>query len=221
LEEEKIMKIDMHVHMHRTSNCAKDEPEVMAATAVKVGLKGIVLLDHNYHTSRVERESVERLIPGIKVFRGVELNVLDDDVVIVTNAPMNLPKYKEKVTDIKMLADWVKETNSLAILSHPFRRHDISFDLNVFCPQAVELASRHIVRENRAKIAEVAKQYKMKVVSVSDAHKERQLGGFCIETDYDVNTEEELGEVVKKGDFTLMETKLVPVDTYARNEFII
>lgn len=215
------MKIDMHVHMHRTSNCAKDEPEVMAASAVKVGLNGIVLLDHNYHTTRDECKNVEHIVHGIKIFRGIELNVVDDDVVIITNASMNfIPKYKERITDIKMLSDWVKETNSLAILSHPFRRHDISFDLNVFCPQAIELASRHILRENRTKIAEVAKKYKMKVVAVSDAHKERQLGGFCIETDYNVNTEEELGEAVRKGDFTLMETKLVPVDTYARNEFI-
>ena len=117
-----------------------------------------------------------------------------------------------------MLSNWINETNSLAILAHPFRRHDISFDLNVFRPQAIELASRHVVRDNRDKIAIVAKQFNMKAISVSDAHKSSQLGGFCINTDYDVNNEQELIEVVKCGRFTLMENSLVPLCIYARNE---
>ena len=192
------MKIDLHVHIHRTSRCAKEEPEQMAKQALNCGIKGLVIFDHNYQSTKEECEKAEYLIPGIKLFRGIELNVCGDDVVIVSDTTIDFaPKYKEKVTDIKKLANWVYQTNSLAILAHPFRRHDISFDLNVFRPHAIELASRHIVRENREKIAGVAKEFGMKMVSVSDAHKAGQLGGYCIDTDYDVSNEQELINVVK------------------------
>ena len=92
------------------------------------------------------------------------------------------------------------------------RNNNISIDLNILTPHAIELASRHIIKENRDNILKVAKQYGMKLVSVSDAHKSRQLGGFCIDTDYDINSEEELIDVIKLGKFTLMEMKLVNID---------
>lgn len=212
------MKIDLHVHIHRTSRCAKEEPESMAAAALARGIQGIVILDHNYQATKEDCLKAEIAAPGIKIFRGIELNVVSDDVVVIsTHIIEHPPKYKERINDIKTLAEWVDKTNSLAILAHPFRRHDISIDLNVFRPQAIELASRHVVKENRAKIAEVAKQYGMKCVSVSDAHKGKQLGGFCIDTDKDINNEEELICAVKKGEFTLLESRLTPVDIYSRN----
>ena len=213
------MKIDLHVHIHRTSRCAKEEPEQMAKQALSCGINGLVIFDHNYQSTKEECQKTEELVKGVKLFRGIELNVCEDDVVIISSHTIPFaPKYKEKVTDLKMLADWINKTDSLAILAHPFRRHDVSFDFGIFKPHATELASRHVVRENRDKIAEMAKRFDMKVVSVSDAHKASQLGGFCINTDYDVNNEQELIEVVKCGKFTLMEKSLVPLCVYARNE---
>ena len=216
------MKIDLHVHIHRTSHCAKDDSDAMAKEAMARGIRGIVLLDHNYQSTKEECLKAEALVPGLKVFRGIELNVANDHVVIVSSHDIDFsPKYKEKIMDVKMVADWVSKTNSMAILAHPFRYNDISFDFSVFKPLAIELASKNIPRANRERISEVARKNSIKLVASSDAHKAKQLGCFCIDTDYDINTEEELVEVVKQGKFTLMEQKLAPVDTYGRNEFMV
>jgi UbiD family decarboxylase len=76
------MKIDLHVHIHRTSRCAKAEPEHMAQKALEIGLHGLVILDHNYHATKEECEATEALVKGIKIFRGAEINVMDEDIDI-------------------------------------------------------------------------------------------------------------------------------------------
>lgn len=213
------MKIDLHVHIKRTSRCAKEEIDVMAQSALSKGLNGIVVFDHNYQSTA--EECMKYSTKEIKVFRGIEMNVMDEDVVIISSHNIDFaPKYKEKITDLKMLQDWIEKTESLLILAHPYRRHDITIDFNILKPHAVEIASRHIIRENREKIHVLSKKYRMNCVSVSDAHKSNQLGGFCIDTDYDVNNEEELINCVKNGRFTLMESSLFPIATYARNIYL-
>ena len=215
------MKIDLHVHMKKISSCAKETGEQMAQAALERGIKGIVLLDHNYQTTKEECVQIEASVPGIKVFRGLELNVAAEHVVIVSSHVVDfpLPEYTKRMLDFKTLSEWINKTNSLAILAHPFRYHDdITIDFEQFRPQAIELVGRHVKREHRERIAGVAKQYGMAVVSVSDSHKGKQLGGYCIETDNDVASEEDLIDSVCYGKYTLMENQLVPVATYGRNE---
>jgi len=208
------MKIDLHVHIHATSRCAKASPTEMAQGAKDRGLDGIVILDHNYLTSKEECLLAEAAVPGIKIFRGTEINVVGDDVVLVTTQPLPfMPKYKEKITDLDMLDKYVKESGALAILAHPYRRKDfISFDLYKFTPHAVEIAGRHVRRSDRVKIAnDLCTNFRMKGVSVSDAHKPKQLGGFFINLEFPVTTEEALITCVKAGKYMAFETALVPV----------
>jgi len=206
------MKIDLHVHVHRTSRCAKEDIEPMAQKIKECGLTGMVALDHNYQTTKEECEAAERSLGGVRIFRGTEVNVFQDDVVIISDKTINfLPPYKSSLTDLDALSKWVEETGSLAILAHPFRWHNISFDLNKFRPHAVEIASRHVNVANRFRIHKFAKEYGMVVVAASDAHKGRQIGGYCIDLDNYVGNEKDLIREVKSGKFTLMERVLSPI----------
>ena len=211
------MKVDLHVHVHRTSRCAREDIEPMAQKMKELGITGMVALDHNYQTTKEECSAVEKAIGGVRIYRGVEVNVCDDDVVIVSDQTMDfLPPYKSSLTDLDKLQKWVTETDSLAILAHPFRWHDISFDLNRFRPHAVEIASRHVPVINRLKILGVARKYGMLLVSTSDAHKSRQLGGFCIDLDNFATDERGLIKEVKSGKYTLMERVLSPISGIER-----
>jgi len=212
------MKIDLHVHIHRTSRCAKEEIEPMAIAAKACGLEGIVVLDHNYQATEEECRNAMQNVKGIKIFRGVEVNVFNDDVVIISKYVMDfLPKYKDNITDLDRLSKWVKETGSLAILAHPFRRHpDISFDLTKFKPDAIEILGRHVDENNVSKIYQLAVKENMRVVSISDAHKSSQLGGFCINLDNGVSKEEDLIDQIRRGNYTLMEKILCPVKEIPR-----
>lgn len=207
------MKIDLHVHIHRTSRCAKASIEDMAKAALSLGIDGIVVLDHNYQSTEDECKKAEILFPEIKIFRGIEMNVWDEDVVIISSKTITFaPQYKQKFKDISYLSKWIKDTNSLLILAHPYRRHEhISFDMDILRPHAVEIAGRHVNIKNRGKIAILSERYGMNHVSVSDAHKPKQLGGFCIKTDYSPSNEQELIDIIKSGSYTPLESKLVPV----------
>ena len=57
----------------------------------------------------------------------------------------------------------------------------------------------------------------MQTLSVSDAHKERSLGKFCVDTDWDVHTCADLSDALRRGAFTLMEMALAPAAGYERN----
>jgi len=208
------MKIDLHVHIHRTSRCAKEDIEPMAIAAREKGLDGIVVLDHNYQATFEECKSIK--VEGLSIFSGMEVNVFDEDVVIISSCVMDfLPKYKEKLKDLERLSKWVKDTNSLAILAHPFRRHPhISFDLTKFRPQAIEFSGRHVDKVNRKKIFDLAKSEGMSIVAVSDAHKSSQLGGFCIDLDRRVSDEAQLIREIKCGEYSLMEYKLSYINDF-------
>jgi predicted metal-dependent phosphoesterase TrpH len=208
------MKIDLHVHIHATSRCAKSTPTEMAQEAKKRGLDGIVILDHNYLTTKEECQIAERAVPGIRVFQGTEINVVGDDVVLVTTRPIPfMPQYKDRITDLDMLSRYVRESGALAILAHPYRRKDfISFDLHKFTPHAVEIAGRHVRQSDRDKInRDLCYKFDMRGVSVSDAHKPKQIGGFFIDLECNVDSEEQLTEQVKSGKYDVFETAIVPV----------
>lgn len=207
------MKIDLHVHIKRTSHCARCEIDEMAKAALNVGLDAIVVLDHNYQATLEECNRVMSVIPKIKIFRGAELNLNNDDLVLISTEPMNfMPAYKQRFHDIEFMNEWAKMAGNLAILAHPYRRRDsISWDLNKFCPHAIEIGSNHIVKENRLKINKLATEFKMNTVAVSDAHKTRHLGGYCIETERVVNNEMDLCHVIKNGFYTPMERQFSPI----------
>lgn len=208
------MKIDLHVHIKRTSRCARADIEDMAKAAIGVGLDGLVVLDHSYQSTKEECDRCMQKFPKIKLFRGAELCVFKDDLVLISANTMNfLPPYRQKFYDIDYLHEFSQSPHNLTILAHPYRRSDqISWDLNKFHPNAVEIASTHIVKENRLKINLLAEAYGMNTVAVSDAHKTKYLGGYCIETDCEVNNEVDLIKVIKNGLYTPMERRFRPVE---------
>lgn len=222
------MKIDMHVHMKRTSNCAREEPETMAKKATEKGIDGIVLLDHHYFPTEEECEKVEELYPNITIFKGTEISVIHNggrnDITFISTDPPNcfFGAYRKPIspTDLPDLLKWIEDTNGLSILQHPYRKNKpIVIDLEKYKLDCIEVASNNTPKKHRLRIIETAKKYDMICVSTSDAHKARELGGYCISTDKRyVSNESELADVVKSRCFSLLETRMASVQHLARNE---
>lgn len=94
------MKIDLHVHIHRTSRCARCDIDEMAKAAIDNGLDGIVVLDHNYQSTQEECNAGMQKFPNLKIFRGAELCFNNDDLVLVSRNTMGfLPPYQQKLHD--------------------------------------------------------------------------------------------------------------------------
>ena len=225
------MKIDLHVHIHRTSRCARQEPEEMAEKAKEKGLDGIVILDHHYFPTVEECKRTERLT-GIKIFQGIEISVKSDsnaisgvssggnDIVVISPVPptFNFGQYHKPIweDDLPKLLEYVKNTQGLSILAHPFRK-DKPLSINPSGIDCIEIASKNTSWSNRKKILETAEHYGMICVSTSDAHKTRSIGHYYIDTDREVNNEVELATEIKAKRFTLFETRVAPVLMCPRN----
>ena len=228
------MKIDLHVHINRTSRCARQEPEEAATKAKSLGIDGIVILDHHYYPTQEECHKTEQET-GVKIFKGIEITVKADgsdaisgtrgganDLVIISNQSPQCEtgQYHRPITtsELPVLLEHVAKTNGLSILAHPYRRDKpLVIDLGKYHIDCVEIASRNTAVHNRDKILETAERYGMVCVADSDAHKTRHLGCFCIETDEPVNDESELAHIVKAKKFSLLETRLASFRCLPRN----
>ena len=191
----------------------------MAQKAKSRGIDGIVILDHQYHATEQDVEAC-REVSGVTVFRGMELSIKNDqrekeDIIIVSSHTPAFDYSKGlHVSKLDKLKEYVDRTMALTILAHPYRRRDhLVFDPGKeFRPDCVEIASTHIKKQNRPKIYQLAKQHGMHMVSVSDAHKTKHIGEYCIDLMNDVKTEDELIGAVRSYEYILLEKRLAPVD---------
>jgi len=225
------MKVDLHAHIKRTSRCAKHSHIEMAVAAKEKGLDGIVLLDHHYYPTKEECLEAEKA-SGIKIFKGIEITVkkakdaisgtrggANDVLVISPETPnFDIGGYHKPINCDKLpeLLDFVKQSQGLSILAHPFRR-DKPLAFNPTGIDCVEIASRNTQVHNREKILELAETCNLIPVSNSDAHRTKHLGNYCIELDYFVDDEIGLAKAIKKKHFSLFEKRLAPVLICPRN----
>ncbi|MBI5722573.1 MAG: PHP domain-containing protein [Planctomycetes bacterium] len=205
------MKIDLHMHTAEHSKCCQIPAAEMLRTARDRGLDGVVITDHHYHLTEPERAELEQAVPGICVFRGIEIGICEswgqgpawEDLVIVSEHPWE-GKDPVPSEDPAMLAEYARRTGALTILAHPFRYHrHLAFDLGLYAPDAVELASSNVGPCVFAEVAAMARKYDMKVVADTDAHSLNLVGLYYVELDKPVRTETDLARAIRAGDYCL------------------
>jgi len=209
------VKIDLHCHTAEHSNCSKVYAEDLVRKSCKRGLDGIVITDHHHQLSISEWSRLQLAVPGIKIFRGVEICVPRpdkgecEDIVVVTDEPCEeIMSLDEE--DVSYVTDFVERTGALTILAHPFRYHrSLAFDLGEFCPDAIEIASLNTEPTNHERVLALAADSGMKPVACSDAHSLRDAAMFCIELDSPVDTALELADAVRSGTYTITGNKSV------------
>jgi len=207
------VKIDLHCHTAEHSHCSKVYAEDLLRKSRQRGLDGIVITDHHHLMTVAEWSRLQLAVPGIKIFRGVEVCVPRpdksdcEDIVIVTDEPCEEVMSLD-AEDVDHVADFVERTGALTILAHPFRYHQgVSIDLSVFRPDAVEIASLNTEPRHHEHVLELAAESGMNLVACSDAHSLRDAAMFCIELDDFVETSAELAAAVRSGAYTITGNK--------------
>jgi len=213
------MKIDLHVHINRTSKCARQEPEEMALKAKEKGLSGIVILDHHYYPNDEECKKAEE-ISGIKIFKGIEITIKTEhgsnDIVCISPNPPDFDygAFRKPIPENRMeqLLLWLHNSKGLSILAHPFRKDKpIFIDLKKYPVNCIEIASKNTHSKNRLKILKTALNYNIVPVSTSDAHKTKSIGNHCIQLDFSVYNETDLAAMIIQRRFQCLEKRLAPI----------
>ena len=109
------MIIDIHCHTRYGSSCSYMSPEEMLQQAVKVGLNGLCITEHDIPW---ERGAIRRLSDqfGILVVGGMEVSTEYGEVLVFG---LNEPIFD--VQDIYELRRRVDRTGGIMVAAHPFR----------------------------------------------------------------------------------------------------
>ncbi|HEC92838.1 MAG TPA: PHP domain-containing protein [Candidatus Atribacteria bacterium] len=173
------MKYDLHIHSKYSSDGIL-EPEKIVKVAIKRGLDGVAIVDHNTIKGAVKAKEYEtedfRVIVGCEVMtqRGEVIGLFLSEEV--------------KSRDFKSVVAEIKEQGGIIVIPHPFdglrhsafnpAKEDVKF------VDAIEgFNSRCVSSKYNEKAVEFALQYNLPVIGGSDAHFANEIGNGGIITD--------------------------------------
>ncbi|WP_221290751.1 CehA/McbA family metallohydrolase [Stygiolobus caldivivus] len=180
------MKIDLHVHTFYSDG--KYSPELMIKTALKKGLDGIAITDHD--TSEAHKR-----IKGYPVVPGQEVSTQYGHVVILCNFPPDPPR------DIQQLIDYSKENNCLIFPSHPFDIFRAGIGEKVFSYKfdAIEVFNSKAPKSANEKALKASQALGLPGLANSDSHVSEALGSAYNELQITEFRVDDILEELKKG----------------------
>ena len=202
------MKIDMHTHCQRASNCAHHEPELLPEIFKKQGIDAIVLTNHCYnsHCKRLGETLEEQALGyvdtyrrcksagekiGFKVFFGVELKLVKEPNypefllfgISEEDFIASFPLYNKSQKEV---FEFCEEKNILMVQAHPFRTEQGYAPADMRYVHGVEIFNPHLLFDARFEDAlKLASDNGKIKTSGSDFHIKDQAGlaGMIISDD--------------------------------------
>jgi predicted metal-dependent phosphoesterase TrpH len=188
------MKYDFHTHSKYSAD-GYIEPKTMVKVAIKMGLSGIAVTDHNTIKGGLDAKKYEN--NKIQVIVGSEILTDKGEVIgIFLTEEIKSVHFRDVIEEIK-------DQNGIVVVPHPFDKirntslHPTKFDASFI--DNVEVFNSRCVRQIYNNMAEVyANENKLNIIAGSDAHFENEIGNAGIKTDSD-----NIKEAVLHGDFTV------------------
>jgi predicted metal-dependent phosphoesterase TrpH len=178
------MKIDHHLHTSRHSPDSEIDPIKLVQYALRIGLDGLVITEHDYQWESDElAELADRAAP-LRVFSGAEISAREGHFLVY-----GLPALDDVPPGIALadLLKVVRRNHAAIVAAHPFR-WDQPFDTFVAehgpAFDALELVSNNISAETRSKTEALLRANpSMGATGSSDAHEVHVVG--CYFTEFD------------------------------------
>lgn len=175
------MKYDLHSHSKYSSDGILD-PQRIIKVAIKKGLEGIAVTDHNTIKGGLEAKKYETA--NFKVIIGSEVMTTKGEIIGL------FLSEEIKSNDFYEVIDEIKGQNGITVVPHPFdewrsssfhiKGEDVKYidNVEIFNSRCVEEKFNH-------KANQFAKKYELGVTGGSDAHFANEIGhaGVIIETD--------------------------------------
>jgi predicted metal-dependent phosphoesterase TrpH len=188
------MKIDMHVHTIYSA-CSKMKFKDLEKAAVKAGLDGVVITDHN---TTEGYDIAKKVIKKIELIPGIELKTDKGEIIVIYP-----PEGLKKRMDLFEAVDIARSNNSLVTVPHPFDlfRDGLGNYAADIKPDAIEIFNSRAPFPFLNKRAEgYAKEKGILGISGSDAHFPEEIGKTIVEYSGDIRTamRKKKMEIIKK-----------------------
>jgi len=198
--------IDLHVHTAPASPCSSAPVDDLIREAMRIGLDGICLTDHNHVWSPADVEAL-RQKHGFLVLRGNEIITDQGDVVV-----FGLDRDVQGITRLEDLRGEVVRADGFMIAAHPFRGFlTFGVDKLGLTPEkamkrkvfqyvdGVEILNGKVNAEENRFAGEVARGLGRALTGGSDAHEVEEVGLYATRFDSPVRNEQDLIEALKTG----------------------
>ena len=188
------MKYDFHTHTKYSCD-GYIEPKLLVKVAVKAGLSGIAVTDHNTVKGGLDAKKYEN--SEIEVIVGSEILTDRGEIIgIFLTDEIKSKRFIEVV-------DEIKSQNGIVVLPHPFDEirstsvHPYSEDASFI--DNVEVFNSRCVRQiYNDKARKYATENDLNIIAGSDAHFENEVGNAGVKTE-----SSDIREAVLNGDFTV------------------
>lgn len=202
------MKIDLHLHTKPRSHCSYIDPADLIQEALRIGLDGFCLTEHQVLWSI---EEVQELAgdSGLKIFRGNEITTAQGDVLV-----FGLEKDIQGIITIQELQQEVQAAGAFSIMAHPFRGFKTFgvADLQMSVEQAarkkalqfvdaIEIKNGKVTEQDNDLARQVAAKLGLPGTGGSDAHNVDDVGTFITIFDGSIDSDQQLVEALHSGNF--------------------
>ena len=223
-----MYKIELHLHTKYSSGCGQlDEKEILSAYKA-AGYHGIVVTDHynrdTYNMKKIDPAApCDRLTPflegyykmkaegeklGIKIYRGAELRFDGScNDYLFFNYPDELLLNPEKLFTMGLheFIQLSRQTGALLIQAHPFRPMCTPADPADL--DGVEVSNMHPWHHSRNELAKemAASDPRLIRTGGSDCHATEHIGRGGILSETLPENDEELAQLLRSGNYTVIE----------------
>ena len=188
------MKYDLHIHSRHSSDGVLD-PEKIVRIAIKRGLNGIAVTDHNTIKGGIEAKKYEN--EDFKVIVGSEISTEKGEIIGL------FLSEEVKSKNVPDVISEIKDQNGIIIIPHPFDElrhsafHPTEEDTKfIDCIEGFN--SRCVSQKYNKNAIEFAKKHNLPIVAGSDAHFLNEIGNAGIITET-----EDVREALMKNDIKI------------------
>jgi predicted metal-dependent phosphoesterase TrpH len=203
------LKIDLHVHTIRGSDCSVLTPEDLVERAAQIGLDGVCITEHDHVWRSSELEDLASK-KGVLLFFGIEVNTEFGEVLA-----FGPEEYAEGFHGVSNLRRAVDERGGVIIAAHPFRQVFSPFYSNTGTVRpsieqakdwpimkivdSLEIINGASTEEETEFARSVAKELGLGMAGGSDAHSIDGLGMCVTEFERDITCWNEFLEELRAG----------------------
>jgi predicted metal-dependent phosphoesterase TrpH len=190
------MRIDLHVHTWPRSQCSHMKPENLVREAVRLGLDGFCLTEHQVLWDPAEVKTLAQET-GLTILRGNEITTAQGDVLV-----FGLEKDIKGVITIQELKEEAEAAGAFLILAHPFRGFKLfgmgELDMNIDQAarkkafnfvDAIEIRNGNIRGQENEMAEKVAERLNLPGTAGSDAHHLDNVGAWVTVFERDIEDE--------------------------------
>ncbi|MFH1473266.1 MAG: PHP domain-containing protein [Candidatus Aenigmatarchaeota archaeon] len=177
------MRIDCHCHTIYSKHWfwghdSLNKPRELIKVAIKKGLGGLAITDHNNVKGSLAVKKVARSFRGFKIITGSEIRTLEGEII-----GLGIKKDVPEALSIEETIEKIHDLGGIAVAPHPFggyifrqcsRNKAVKAD-------AIEVYNASLMKPANTKALKLANRFKKPKTAGSDAHGLREVGNGAIE----------------------------------------